>query len=114
MPGITVNRNAVPNDPRPPMVTSGSRIGNSALATRGFDAEASPRWLTSSPPVLLPNLDTRPCALAWMHSAPSTPSTRAARTGRTGNDPVRSSARVADAGGGYFRPPPAVPDPLYR
>ncbi|WP_411703108.1 serine hydroxymethyltransferase [Corynebacterium sp. LaCa142] len=38
--GITVNRNAVPNDPRPPMVTSGLRIGTSALATRGLDAEA--------------------------------------------------------------------------
>ncbi|MBN3457282.1 serine hydroxymethyltransferase [Mycolicibacterium sp.] len=34
--GITVNRNAVPDDPRPPMVTSGVRIGTSALATRGF------------------------------------------------------------------------------
>src|SRR5699024_3023729 len=38
--GITVNRNAVPNDPRPPMVTSGLRIGTPALATRGFGAEA--------------------------------------------------------------------------
>ena len=37
--GITVNRNAVPNDPRPPMVTSGLRIGTSALATRGFGDE---------------------------------------------------------------------------
>ncbi|MDQ2740190.1 MAG: serine hydroxymethyltransferase [Actinomycetota bacterium] len=38
--GITVNRNAVPFDPRPPMVTSGLRIGTPALATRGFgDAE---------------------------------------------------------------------------
>ena len=38
--GITVNRNAVPNDPRPPMVTSGLRIGTPALATRGCgDAE---------------------------------------------------------------------------
>ncbi|MEU9130403.1 serine hydroxymethyltransferase, partial [Kitasatospora sp. NPDC048540] len=36
--GITVNRNAVPNDPRPPMVTSGLRIGTPALATRGFQA----------------------------------------------------------------------------
>ncbi|MFI0479262.1 serine hydroxymethyltransferase [Actinomadura sp. 9N215] len=36
--GITVNRNAVPNDPRPPMVTSGLRIGTPALATRGFTA----------------------------------------------------------------------------
>ena len=37
--GITVNRNAVPFDPRPPMVTSGLRIGTPALATRGFKAE---------------------------------------------------------------------------
>ena len=37
--GITVNRNAVPFDPRPPMVTSGLRIGTPALATRGFTAE---------------------------------------------------------------------------
>ncbi|AZM48910.1 serine hydroxymethyltransferase [Streptomyces sp. WAC 06738] len=36
--GITVNRNAVPDDPRPPMVTSGLRIGSPALATRGFAA----------------------------------------------------------------------------
>ncbi|TDU04073.1 serine hydroxymethyltransferase [Streptomyces sp. 846.5] len=36
--GITVNRNAVPFDPRPPMVTSGLRIGAPALATRGFAA----------------------------------------------------------------------------
>lgn len=36
--GITVNRNAVPWDPRPPMTTSGLRIGTSALATRGFGA----------------------------------------------------------------------------
>ena len=37
--GITVNRNAVPFDPRPPKVTSGLRIGTPALATRGFDAK---------------------------------------------------------------------------
>ncbi|QKJ24836.1 serine hydroxymethyltransferase [Aquiluna borgnonia] len=37
--GVTVNKNAVPNDPRPPMVTSGIRIGTSALATRGFTAK---------------------------------------------------------------------------
>jgi glycine hydroxymethyltransferase len=34
--GITVNRNAVPFDPRPPLVSSGLRIGTAALATRGF------------------------------------------------------------------------------
>lgn len=37
--GITVNRNAVPFDPRPPRVTSGLRIGTPALASRGFGAE---------------------------------------------------------------------------
>jgi len=37
--GITVNRNAVPFDPRPPRVTSGLRIGTPALATRGFGAK---------------------------------------------------------------------------
>src|SRR3954466_8821544 len=37
--GITVNRNAVPFDPRPPAVSSGLRIGTPALATRGFGAE---------------------------------------------------------------------------
>jgi glycine hydroxymethyltransferase len=37
--GITVNRNAVPNDPRPPAVSSGLRIGTPALATRGFQVD---------------------------------------------------------------------------
>jgi glycine hydroxymethyltransferase len=37
--GITVNRNAVPFDPRPPRVSSGLRIGTSALATRGLQAD---------------------------------------------------------------------------
>ena len=37
--GITVNRNAVPFDPRPPSVSSGLRIGTPALATRGFERE---------------------------------------------------------------------------
>ena len=33
---ITVNKNAVPNDPKPPFVTSGLRIGSPAVTTRGF------------------------------------------------------------------------------
>jgi len=35
---MTVNKNAVPNDTRPPMVTSGVRIGSPAMTTRGFRA----------------------------------------------------------------------------
>lgn len=39
---ITVNKNAVPNDPKPPFVTSGLRIGSPAITTRGFkEAEAA-------------------------------------------------------------------------
>jgi len=34
--GITVNKNAVPNDPQKPMITSGLRIGSPAMTTRGF------------------------------------------------------------------------------
>jgi len=65
---ITVNRNAVPNDPRPPMVTSGLRIGTPALATRGFDdaefAEvADIIALALLPEADLPALRTRVAAL---------------------------------------------------
>ncbi len=38
---ITVNKNAVPNDPRSPFVTSGLRIGTPAITTRGFGVEES-------------------------------------------------------------------------
>ncbi|MCY4380470.1 MAG: hypothetical protein OXC40_02735, partial [Proteobacteria bacterium] len=37
--GITVNKNAVPGDPRPPKYTSGVRFGTPALSTRGFQPE---------------------------------------------------------------------------
>ncbi len=36
---ITVNKNAIPNDPQKPFVTSGIRIGTAAMTTRGFGAE---------------------------------------------------------------------------
>ena len=45
---ITVNKNAVPNDPRPPMVTSGLRIGTPAATTRGFgenEVKQLSRWM---------------------------------------------------------------------
>ncbi len=45
---ITVNKNAVPNDPRPPAVTSGLRIGTPAATTRGFkepEAEQLSHWI---------------------------------------------------------------------
>jgi glycine hydroxymethyltransferase len=45
---MTVNKNAVPNDPRPPMVTSGLRIGTPASTTRGFkeaEVEQLSNWI---------------------------------------------------------------------
>jgi glycine hydroxymethyltransferase len=54
---ITVNRNSVPNDPRPPLVTSGVRIGTPALATRGFATEEFTEVADIIAGVLLPNPD---------------------------------------------------------
>jgi len=45
---ITVNKNAVPNDPRSPFVTSGLRIGTPAITTRGFkeaESEGLAHWI---------------------------------------------------------------------
>ena len=39
--GITVNKNAIPNDPQPPRVTSGLRLGTPSITTRGFKEEES-------------------------------------------------------------------------
>ena len=55
--GITVNRNSVPNDPRPAMVTSGVRIGTPALATRGFGAAEFNEVAEIIAGVLVPNPD---------------------------------------------------------
>jgi glycine hydroxymethyltransferase len=37
--GLSVNKNAIPGDPRPPMVTSGLRLGTAAVTSRGFGPE---------------------------------------------------------------------------
>ena len=45
---ITVNKNAVPNDPRPPSISSGLRIGTPAMTTRGFkepEAQQLSHWI---------------------------------------------------------------------
>lgn len=57
--GITVNRNAVPFDPRPPMRTSGIRIGTSALATRGFDEDEFREVADITVRALTPGADIR-------------------------------------------------------
>ena len=56
--GITVNRNAVPNDPRPPMVTSGLRIGTPALASRGFGTKEFSEVADIIAETLKPGADT--------------------------------------------------------
>ncbi|MFO0450994.1 MAG: serine hydroxymethyltransferase [Pseudomonadota bacterium] len=55
---ITVNKNAVPNDPRPPMITSGLRLGTPAITTRGF-REPEVRELANLIADVLDNLSSR-------------------------------------------------------
>ncbi|PWB98138.1 serine hydroxymethyltransferase [Homoserinimonas hongtaonis] len=55
--GITVNRNSVPNDPRPPLTPSGVRIGTPALATRGFGDEEFTEVADIIATALMPNPD---------------------------------------------------------
>ena len=62
--GITVNRNAVPFDPRPPMVTSGLRVGASALATRGLQADDFAEVGEIMATALTPEFDARRGELA--------------------------------------------------
>ncbi len=48
---ITVNKNAIPNDPQKPMVTSGIRIGSAAMTTRGFAEEQAQQvaaWIAAA------------------------------------------------------------------
>lgn len=73
--GITVNRNAVPNDPRPPMVTSGLRIGTPARHPRFRATPTSLRSPTSSLRRSSRASTRRPCAPASRRWPPSTRST---------------------------------------
>ncbi|MCW2966412.1 MAG: serine hydroxymethyltransferase, partial [Solirubrobacteraceae bacterium] len=62
--GITVNRNAVPFDPRPPAVSSGLRIGTPALATRGLSADELREVGAIIATALTPDFDARRAELA--------------------------------------------------
>ncbi|MCW4149566.1 serine hydroxymethyltransferase [Halomonas sp. 18H] len=58
---ITVNKNAVPNDPQSPFVTSGLRIGTPAVTTRGFNADdcrALAGWISDILDVMVKGEDT--------------------------------------------------------
>ena len=81
--GITVNRNAVPNDPRPPMVTSGLRIGLLRWQPAASMPRPSPRLqILSAPPWSRARMPMwRPCVLAWTRLPSTTRCMRASRTG---------------------------------
>jgi glycine hydroxymethyltransferase len=57
--GISVNRNAIPFDPKPPVITSGIRMGTPAVTTRGFGAEEMKRVASFIAKVLSPAEDRR-------------------------------------------------------
>jgi glycine hydroxymethyltransferase len=55
--GISVNRNAIPFDPKPPMITSGIRLGTPAVTTRGFGTGEMKRIASLIARVLSPSGD---------------------------------------------------------
>jgi glycine hydroxymethyltransferase len=57
--GISANRNAIPFDPNPPMITSGIRLGTPAVTTRGFGTEEMKRIASFIVKVLSPSGDKR-------------------------------------------------------
>jgi len=57
--GISVNRNTIPFDPKPPMITSGIRLGTPAVTTRGFSTEEIKRIASFIARVLSPSGDKR-------------------------------------------------------
>ncbi|MGA8848862.1 MAG: serine hydroxymethyltransferase [Dehalococcoidia bacterium] len=57
--GISVNRNTIPFDPKPPWITSGIRLGTPAVTTRGFGTEEMKRVASFIAKVLSPSADKR-------------------------------------------------------
>jgi glycine hydroxymethyltransferase len=57
--GISVNRNTIPFDPKPPAITSGIRMGTPAVTTRGFGTEEMKRVASFIAKVLSPSGDKR-------------------------------------------------------
>ena len=67
---ITVNKNAIPNDPEKPFVTSGIRIGSAAMTTRGFNEPTRAYWQTWLP-TFWPTLMTKPTSPKSADKLPS-------------------------------------------
>ena len=97
---ITVNKNAIPNDPEKPFVTSGIRVGTPAATTRGFkeaDMEVIASIMWGVPPPILRASRTS-CGTRW----PSLPANIPCTNKRNGVRPSRNGGLSEN---GFDRPP---------